>query len=71
MIPSLPFTLCGRDILAQMGVLLYCPDEKVAAQMLQMNYNPFMGLGKDQEGQIEPVVPKIKRERQGLLYPNL
>ena len=70
-IPSLHFTLWGRDILAQMGVLLYCPEEKVVAQMLQMSYNPFMGLGKDQEGQIESVVPKIKRERQGLRYPNL
>lgn len=54
-----------------MGVLLYCPDEEVAAQMSQISYNPFMGLSKDQERQIEPVVPKIRRERQGLRYPNL
>ena len=28
-IPSLPFSLLGRDILSQMGMLLYSPDEKV------------------------------------------
>ena len=29
MIPSLPFSLWGRDILSQMGMLLYSPVEKV------------------------------------------
>ena len=28
-IPSLPFSLLGRDILSQMGMLLSSPDEKV------------------------------------------
>ena len=39
MIPSLPFSLWGRDILSQMGMLLYSPDEKVTNQILQMRYN--------------------------------
>ena len=38
-----PFSLWGRDILSQMGMLLYSPDEKVTNQMLQMT--PFTSSG--------------------------
>ena len=48
-VPSLPFTLWGRDALSRMGMPLYSPDEKVTAQMLQMGYDPSKGLGKHQE----------------------
>ena len=48
-IPSLPFSLWGRDILSQMGMLLYNPDEKVTNKMLQMRYNPDKGPGKHQQ----------------------
>ena len=69
--PSLPFSLWGRDILSQMGMLLYSPDEKVTNQILQMRYNPDKGLGKDQQGIAPPleVVPNMNRE--GLGYSNL
>ena len=39
-VPSLPFVLWGRDVLSQMGVLLFSPDEKVTSQMLHMGYDP-------------------------------
>ena len=54
-IPSLPFSLWGRDILSQMGMLLYNPDEKVTNLMLQMRYNPDKVLGKDQQVIVSPL----------------
>ena len=54
-IPSLPFSLWGRDILSQMGMLLYNPDEKVTNKMLQMRYNPDKVLGKDQQVIVSPL----------------
>ena len=45
-VPLLPFTLWGRDMLSQMGVLLFSPDDKVTSQMLHMGYDPSKGLGK-------------------------
>ena len=39
-VPSLPFTLSGRDVLSQMGALLFSPEEKVTSQMLHMGYDP-------------------------------
>ena len=56
-VPLLPFTLWGRDVLSQMGVLLFSPDDKVTSQMLQMGYDPSKGLGKQQTGIIEPICP--------------
>ncbi|KAJ1058358.1 hypothetical protein K5549_021396, partial [Capra hircus] len=66
-VPSLPFSLSGRDILSQMGMLLYSPDEKVTNQMLQMRYNPDKALGKDQQAIVPPfkVVPNKNRESLG------
>ena len=63
-VPSLPFSLWGREILSQMGMLLYSPDEKITNQMMQMRYNPDKGLGKDQHKIIYPVqaVPNINTE---------
>ena len=70
-IPSLPFSLWGRDILSQMGMLLYSPDEKVTNQMLQMRYNPDKGLGKDQQGIVSPLEVVPNKNREGLGNSNL
>ena len=70
-IPSLPFSLRGRDILSQMGMLLYSPDEKVTNQILQMRYNPDKGLGKDQQGIAPPLEGVPNTNREGLGYLNL
>ena len=70
-IPSLPFSLWGRDILSQMGMLLYSPDEKVTNQMLQMRYNPDKGLGKDQQKIVSPLEAVPNKNTEGLGYSNL
>ena len=71
MIPSLPFSLWGRNILSQMGMLLYSPDEKVTNQILQMWYNPDMGFGKDQQGIVSLLDVVLNKNREDLGYSNL
>ena len=71
MVPSLPFSLWGGDILSQIGMLLYSPDEKVTNQMLQMRYNPDKGLGKDQQGIVSPLETVRNKNTEGLGYSNL
>lgn len=70
-IPSLPFSLWGRDILPQMGLLLYSPDKKVTSQMLQMRYNPDKGLGEDQQKTVSPLEMIPNKNTEGLGYSNL
>ena len=70
-VPSLPFSLWGRDILSQMGMLLYSPDENVTNQMLKMRYNPDKGLGKDQQRIVSPLEMVPNKNREGLGYSNL
>ena len=70
-IPSLPFSLWGRDILSQMEMFLYSPDEKVTNPMLQMRYNPEKGIGKDQQGIVSPLERVPKKNREGLGYSKL
>ena len=65
-IPSLPFSLWRRDILSQMGMLLYSPDEKVTNQMLQMRYNPDKGLGEDQQKIVSPLEAVPNKNTEGL-----
>lgn len=69
-IPSLPFSLWGRDILSQMGVLLYSPDVKVTSQMLQTGFNP-RELKKPQQGQLYPINVQPKSDKTGLECQNL
>ena len=69
-VPSLPFSLWGRDVPSQMGMLLFSPDDKVTSQMLLMGYDPSKGLGKQQTGIIEPICPTPRKLRTGLRYPN-
>ena len=63
--PSLPFSLLGRDILFQMGMLLNSPDGKVTNQMLQMRYNPDKRLGKDHQGIASPL-EAVPNRRSGV-----
>ena len=69
-IPSLPFSLWGRDVLSQMGMLLFSPNDKVTSQMLQMGYDPSKGLGKQHTGIIEPICLAPRKFCTGLGYPN-
>lgn len=70
-VPSLPFSLWGRDILSQVGMLLYSPDENVTNQMLQMRYNLDKGLVKDQQKIVSPLEAVPNKDREGLGYSNL
>ena len=70
-IPGLPISLWGRDILMQMGMLLYSPDDWVSSQVLKMGYDPDKGLGKNQEGRLYPVVAEPKNDKHGVGYSNL
>uniref|UniRef100_A0A673UKJ6 Gag-Pro-Pol polyprotein n=1 Tax=Suricata suricatta TaxID=37032 RepID=A0A673UKJ6_SURSU len=65
-IPSIPCTLWGRDVLSQMGLLLLSPDEIVTGQMLNMHFNPDKRLGKTQQGIKDPIMPTVRSGRQGL-----
>lgn len=47
-----------------MGVLLFSPDSKVSAQIIQMGYNPEQGLGKHQEGIKYPFSVKPNKGRE-------
>ena len=71
-IPSLPFSLWGRDKLSQMGMLLYSPDEMVTNQVLLMRYNPDKGLGKDQQeivSLLEWFLTRIEKVWDIQIYP--
>ena len=60
-----------RDILPQMGLLLYSPDKKVTNQTLQMRSNPDKGLGEDQQKIVSPLEAVPNQNTEGLGYSNL
>jgi hypothetical protein len=69
---GLPVNLWGRDILSQMGVIMYSPNETVTNLMIKTGYLPGKGLGKNEQGIVHPIVPVPKREKRGLgadLFP--
>jgi hypothetical protein len=51
----LPVNLWRRDILQEMGTILYNPSAKVSHMMLQQGFDPHKGLGKSQQGIKEPM----------------
>ncbi|RWS18973.1 protease-like protein, partial [Leptotrombidium deliense] len=46
-IENLPVNLWGRDILSQLGVIMYSPNELVTQQMLRQGHIPGKGLGRN------------------------
>jgi hypothetical protein len=46
---DLQVNLWGRDVLEEMGAILYSPSasDKVSHMMLQQGFDPCKGLGKD------------------------
>lgn len=67
-VPSLPISLWGRDVMAQMGLLLVSPNELVTSQMLQMGFHPDKGLGKSLQGRRSPAPIRPKHDKAGLGY---
>ena len=51
----LPVNLWGRDVLAEMGVLLFSPNSVVTSQMFNPGLNPTKELGKMQQGRLFPI----------------
>jgi hypothetical protein len=50
-----PVNLWGRDVLQEMGVILYSLSAKVSHRTLQQGFDPRKGLGKSQQGKKEPI----------------
>ena len=48
--PNLPTTLWGRDLLSQMGLIMCSPHVVVTKQMLEQGFLPGQGLGKEGQG---------------------
>lgn len=68
----LPINLWGRDVLAQMSLLLYSPRPQVAQMMLNQGHVPGTGLGSEGQGRPFPISPQPHQDRSGLGYhPNL
>lgn len=65
-VPDLPVNLWGRDILSQLGLMMYSPNDTVTSQMLKQGYSPGQGLGKHGQGIKEPLVPTPQVGRLGL-----
>lgn len=66
-ITDIPVTLWGRDVLVILGMKLtndYSP--QVKDMMTRMGYMPNKGLGKNLQGQIDPIMAKQKQNRTGL-----
>lgn len=63
----LPVNLWGRDILQGLGLRLV-NDYSLPAQqiMTKMGYKAGKGLGKDEQGMLEPIQPLPKSDKHGL-----
>lgn len=69
-IPGLPVNLWGRDILSQLKVIMYSPNETITQQMLNQGFRPGQGLGKSKQGIKQPLTVSICTDRAGLGYAN-
>jgi hypothetical protein len=65
---DLPVNLWGRDVLQEMGAILYSPSAKFSHMMLQQGFDPRKGLGKSQQGIKEPISSMPHPPHMGLGY---
>lgn len=68
MVPHLPVNLWGQDIMTQMGVYLYSHNTVIANQMFQQGLLSIQGLGNENKGRINPIIPSKRPPRAGLGY---
>lgn len=64
-IPNLPVNLWGRDLLSQMKIMMCSPNEVVTAQMLAQGYAPGKGLGKKENGILQPIPNRGQCDKKG------
>lgn len=65
-ITGLPINLWGRDLLAQLGMIICSPNEIVTLQMFKQGYIPGRGLGENSTGITHPIEPVPRPPRAGL-----
>ena len=65
---NLPVTLWGRDLLSQMGIIMYSPNEMVTKQTLRQGLLPGHGLKKKGQGIKTFEDPKPHSNTRGLEY---
>ena len=65
---NLPVTLWGRDLLSQMGVIMYSPNEMVTKQTFRQGPLPGHGLKKKGQGIKTFEDPKPHSNTRGLEY---
>ena len=65
---NLPVTLWGRDLLSQMGVIMYSPNEMVTKQTLRQGLLPGHGLKKKGQGIKTFEDPKPHSDTRDLEY---
>lgn len=65
-LPDLPVNLWGRDVMEKMGVYLQSSNPAVTRQMMNQGLLPGQGLGKLNQGIVEPLEPKQNTGRSGL-----
>lgn len=56
-VPGLPVNLWGRDIMEKMGVYLHSPNKIITQQMFDQGQLPFQGMGRYNQGIINPLQP--------------
>lgn len=67
-VPGLPVNLWGRDIMEKMGVYLHSPNKIITQQMFDQGQLPFQGMGRYNQGIINPLQPMPLTPRAGLGY---
>ena len=65
---NLTVTLCRRDLLSQMGIIMCSPKEMVTKQMLRQGLLPGHGLKKKGQGIKTFEDPKPHSNTRGLEY---
>ena len=67
-LPNIPVNLWGRDVMKQMGVYIFAPNDAVSQMLLNKGLLPNQGLGKNGEGNLSPTQTKTLPLRSGLGY---
>lgn len=65
-LPHLPVNLWGRDVMQQMGVYMFAPNQVISDMMMNQGLLPQQGLGKGNQGITCPIVSTPRPTRASL-----